>query len=146
MSYICCMDELFVGSWGGCCVWFCGPLAGARMCGGVLRPSAIQHLGLFFLDERICMKLIVQIPCLNEEGTLPDTVRDIPREVPGIDVVEILVIDDGSTDRTSGVAREMGVDHVVRFPRNRGLGRPGGCAAGLVELVPLTSGAFIEQA
>ena len=68
------------------------------------------------------MKLIVQIPCLNEEGTLPDTVRDIPREVPGIDVVEILVIDDGSTDRTSGVAREMGVDHVVRFPRNRGLG------------------------
>ena len=68
------------------------------------------------------MKLIVQIPCLNEEDTLPATVRDIPREIPGIDTVEILVIDDGSTDRTVEVARELGVDHIVRFPRNRGLG------------------------
>ena len=53
------------------------------------------------------MKLIVQIPCLNEEDTLPATVKDIPREVPGIDKVEILIIDDGSTDRTVKVAREM---------------------------------------
>ncbi len=68
------------------------------------------------------MKLIVQIPCLNEEDTLPATVQDIPRQIEGIDQVEILVIDDGSTDRTSAVARELGVDHVVRFPRNRGLG------------------------
>ena len=68
------------------------------------------------------MKLIVQIPCLNEEETLPATVRDIPREVPGIDKVEILIIDDGSTDRTSEVARELGVDHIVKFPKNRGLG------------------------
>ncbi|MCC7261738.1 MAG: glycosyltransferase family 2 protein [Candidatus Latescibacteria bacterium] len=68
------------------------------------------------------MKLIVQIPCLNEEDTLPATVKDIPRQIEGIDQVEILVIDDGSTDRTSAVARELGVDHVVRFPRNRGLG------------------------
>ena len=68
------------------------------------------------------MKLIVQIPCLNEEETLPDTVNDIPREVPGIDKVEILVIDDGSTDRTSEVALELGVDHIVKFPKNRGLG------------------------
>lgn len=68
------------------------------------------------------MKLIVQIPCLNEEDTLPATVRDIPRKIPGIDTVEILVIDDGSTDRTSEIARELGVDHIVRFPRNRGLG------------------------
>ncbi len=68
------------------------------------------------------MKLIVQIPCLNEEETLPATIRDIPRQVPGIDQVEVLVIDDGSTDRTSEVARECGADHVIRFPHNRGLG------------------------
>lgn len=68
------------------------------------------------------MKLIVQIPCLNEEDTLPATVRDIPRDIPGIDAVEILVIDDGSTDGTVAVARAIGVDHIVRFPRNRGLG------------------------
>lgn len=68
------------------------------------------------------MKLIVQIPCLNEEETLPATIEDIPREIPGIDKVEILVIDDGSNDRTSEVARELGVDHVVTFPKNRGLG------------------------
>jgi glycosyltransferase involved in cell wall biosynthesis len=68
------------------------------------------------------VKLIVQIPCLNEEDTLPATVKDIPREVPGIDKVEILIIDDGSTDRTVKVARELGVDHIVKFPKNRGLG------------------------
>lgn len=68
------------------------------------------------------MKLIVQIPCLNEEATLPATLADIPRQIDGIDAVEILIIDDGSTDRTAQVAREMGVDHLVRFPRNRGLG------------------------
>ena len=68
------------------------------------------------------MKLVVQIPCLNEEDTLPATIHDIPREIPGIDKVEIVVIDDGSTDRTAALARELGVDHVVSFPRNRGLG------------------------
>lgn len=68
------------------------------------------------------MKLIVQIPCLNEEATLPATVRDIPRAIPGLDAVEILVIDDGSTDGTVAVARALGVDHIVQFPRNRGLG------------------------
>ena len=64
----------------------------------------------------------MQIPCLNEEETLPATIGDIPRQVPGIDRVEVLVIDDGSTDRTSEVARECGADHVLRFPQNRGLG------------------------
>ena len=68
------------------------------------------------------LKLIVQIPCLNEEHTLPETVSDIPREIEGIDEVEILVINDGSTDRTIEVAREAGVDHIITFPRNRGLG------------------------
>ncbi len=68
------------------------------------------------------MKLIVQIPCLNEEDTLPATLQDIPRQIDGIDKVEILIIDDGCTDRTVEVARELGVDHVLRFPVNRGLG------------------------
>jgi glycosyltransferase involved in cell wall biosynthesis len=68
------------------------------------------------------MKLIVQIPCLNEEETLAATVADIPREIDGIDVVEVLIIDDGSSDGTVEVARAAGVDHIVRHPINRGLG------------------------
>src|SRR4051795_11133349 len=67
------------------------------------------------------MKLIIQIPCLNEEETLPVTLADLPREVPGFDAVEWLIIDDGSTDRTVDVARENGVDHIVRLTNNKGL-------------------------
>ena len=67
------------------------------------------------------MKLIVQIPCYNEEATLPETVAAIPRLIQGIDKVEILIIDDGSTDRTVEVARGLGVDHIVTQTRNRGL-------------------------
>jgi len=67
------------------------------------------------------VKLIIQIPCFNEEETLPMTVADLPRQVPGVDVVEWLVVDDGSTDRTVEVAHELGVDHVVSHGRNRGL-------------------------
>jgi glycosyltransferase involved in cell wall biosynthesis len=67
------------------------------------------------------MKLIIQIPCLDEELTLPTTLADLPREVEGFDVVEWLIIDDGSTDRTVEVARENGVDHIVRLTNNKGL-------------------------
>jgi glycosyltransferase involved in cell wall biosynthesis len=67
------------------------------------------------------MKLIIQIPCLNEEATLPETIADLPRRIDGIDAVELLVVDDGSTDRTVAVARECGVEHIVRLTNNRGL-------------------------
>jgi glycosyltransferase involved in cell wall biosynthesis len=67
------------------------------------------------------MKLIVQIPCLNEEATLPATIADLPRRIDGIDEIELLVIDDGSTDRTVEVAREHGVRHIVRLTNNKGL-------------------------
>jgi glycosyltransferase involved in cell wall biosynthesis len=69
------------------------------------------------------VKLIIQIPCFNEEGTLPVTVAGLPREIPGIDRVEILVIDDGSEDATVETARRCGVDHVVRLPVHQGLAR-----------------------
>jgi glycosyltransferase involved in cell wall biosynthesis len=69
------------------------------------------------------MKLVVQIPCFNERETLADTVAEIPRQVPGIDEIEILVIDDGSSDGTAELARSLGVHHVVRHTRNLGLAR-----------------------
>lgn len=67
------------------------------------------------------MKLIIQIPCLNESETLAIALADLPREVEGFDTVEWLIIDDGSTDNTAEVARHNGVHHVVRHPVNRGL-------------------------
>ncbi len=69
------------------------------------------------------MKLIVQIPCFNEELTLPQTVADIPKHIDGIDVIEILIVDDGSSDRTAEVAEEIGVHHIVRNKKNMGLAR-----------------------
>lgn len=68
-------------------------------------------------------KLVIQIPCYNEEEVLGATLDALPRHLPGIDTVEVLVVDDGSTDRTAEVAREHGADHLVRFTVNRGLAR-----------------------
>jgi glycosyltransferase involved in cell wall biosynthesis len=67
------------------------------------------------------MKLIIQIPCFNEEDQLPVTLADLPRRVPGFDRVEWLIIDDGSTDRTLDIARANGVDHIVKLTNNKGL-------------------------
>jgi glycosyltransferase involved in cell wall biosynthesis len=69
------------------------------------------------------VKLIIQIPCYNEEAFLAETLAALPRTLPGIDVIETLVIDDGSTDRTADVAREAGATYLLRFPVNLGLAR-----------------------
>jgi glycosyltransferase involved in cell wall biosynthesis len=81
------------------------------------------------------MKLIIQIPCFNEEASLPGTWHDLPRAIPGIDEIEGLVIDDGSLDRTVDVARELGVHHIVELKPHVGLAR--GFQAGLDEALRL---------
>lgn len=80
-------------------------------------------LGSSASRENLVVKLVIQIPCLNEEASLPATLADLPRSLPGLATIEYLVIDDGSTDRTSEVARELGVHRVIRFPARRGLAR-----------------------
>lgn len=67
------------------------------------------------------MKLIIQIPCYNEEKTLPQTFRDLPKSLPCVDAIEYLIIDDGSTDNTVGVAKQLGINYIVRLKRNKGL-------------------------
>lgn len=74
-------------------------------------------------------KVIIQIPCYNEEATLGLTLSELPRHLPGVDQVEWLIINDGSSDRTVEVARSNGVDHIVNFEHNRGLAK--GFMAGL---------------
>jgi glycosyltransferase involved in cell wall biosynthesis len=88
------------------------------------------------------MKLIIQIPCYNEEGTLPVVLRELPRQVVGFDVVEWLVIDDGCTDNTVEVARKHGVDHFVHFKKNRGLAK--GFIAGIDKCLKLGADVIVN--
>lgn len=81
------------------------------------------------------MKLIIQVTCYNEAETLPRTIRDLPHRLPGIEPIEVLVVDDGSTDGTADVAKRLDVRHVLRLPRHIGLGRA--FAAGLEEALRL---------
>jgi len=69
------------------------------------------------------MKLIIQIPCFNEEATLQQTFADLPREIEGVDTIEYLIINDGSSDKTVEVAKKIGVNHVVNFTANKGLAK-----------------------
>lgn len=88
------------------------------------------------------IKLIIQIPCFNEENSLPVTLKELPRKLPGISKIEWLIIDDGSTDRTVEVAREHGVDHVVRLIRHQGLAK--GFMAGVKACVELGADIIIN--
>ena len=74
-------------------------------------------------DSNPPIKLIIQIPCFNEESTLPATIGDFPDKIDGIDIIETLIIDDGSTDRTIEVAKELGVNHIIHNTNNLGLAR-----------------------
>ncbi len=73
------------------------------------------------MKDKKSIKLIIQIPCLNEERTLPITLKNIPRNIEGVSEVEVLIVDDGSTDDTKTVASRFGVDHIVSVPVTRGL-------------------------
>ena len=93
--------------------------------------------------KRITMKkLIIQLPCLNEEGSLPISLKELPREIAGIDIVEWLIIDDGSTDRTVEVALANGVDHVVRMIHHQGLAK--GFMAGIHTCVELGADVIVN--
>ena len=69
------------------------------------------------------MKLIIQVPCYNEESTLPEVINDLPKQIDGIETIEYLIIDDGSSDRTVEVARELGVHHIIELGSNHGLAK-----------------------
>ena len=88
------------------------------------------------------MKLIIQIPCFNEAGTLAIALRELPRTVDGFDIVEWLIIDDGCTDNTVEVAKANGVNHVVSFTKNQGLAR--GFMAGLEASLKLGADVIIN--
>src|ERR1700733_1353541 len=92
--------------------------AAATVTATLVAFEALRFAGQFVSNSRPGfrpMKLIIQIPCFNEEQQLPTTLAHLPREIPGIDVIEGLIIDDGSTDRTVEVATQHGVEHVVRL-------------------------------
>ena len=88
------------------------------------------------------MKLIIQIPCFNEALTLPETLKSLPKHIPGVDQIEILVIDDGSLDNTSDIAKQSGADHVVRLKKNQGLA--GAFKAGLDACIRLDADIIVN--
>ena len=88
------------------------------------------------------MKLVIQIPCFNEEATVSSAIECLPRELEGFDSVEYLIIDDGSTDRTVDVAKEKGVHHVIRLSRNCGLAKA--FSAGLEECLRLGADVIVN--
>lgn len=90
---------------------------GCQPCACVVRSIRSLHAR----DPVSAVKLIIQIPCLNEREQIAATVADLPRTIEGIDTIEVLIIDDGSSDDTAQAARDAGVHHIVRFPENRGL-------------------------
>jgi len=88
------------------------------------------------------MKLIIQIPCFNEALTLPETIKSLPHHLDGVDQIEILVVDDGSDDNTSEIARQNGVDHLIRLKKNQGLA--GAFKAGLDACIRLNADIIVN--
>lgn len=105
-------------------------------------PHVSSEPGSPRYPARRLIKLVIQIPCLNEEATLPATLADLPRRVPGVDLIEWLVIDDGSRDRTEQVAHAHGVHRVVRLPARQGLARA--FARGLEEALDMGADAIVN--
>lgn len=95
----------------------------------------LHHAILIFSERLEYMKLIIQIPCYNEEATLPQTVADLPKQIEGIELIEYLIINDGSTDNTVQAAKDSGVHHIVSFKNNKGLAR--GFMAGIDACISL---------
>ncbi len=86
------------------------------------RRSRAAQAKIVVMHPQPCpLRLIIQIPCFNEEASLPETLAALPRAIAGVDIIEVQIINDGSTDRTVEVARELGVDHIVDLPVNKGL-------------------------
>jgi glycosyltransferase involved in cell wall biosynthesis len=94
------------------------------------------------LLKRKYMKLIIQIPCLNESETLAIALKELPRKVPGFDKVEWLIINDGSTDNTVDVAKKCGVDHIISFKKNQGLAKA--FMAGLKKCIELGADVIVN--
>jgi glycosyltransferase involved in cell wall biosynthesis len=84
-------------------------------------PLPDRARGTSWYNVTVGVRLFIQIPCLNEREWLAQTFADLPRAIPGIDAIEVLVVDDGSSDGTAELAKDLGVHHIVRFARNRGL-------------------------
>ncbi len=85
------------------------------------RPQPVPPELVAVATRTAPVRLVIQIPCYNEEATLPETLAALPRALEGVDVIEVQIINDGSTDRTVEVARALGVDHIVDLPVNKGL-------------------------
>ena len=86
------------------------------------RPAHSQEAAAITAPPRVQpVRLVIQIPCYNEEESLPETLAALPRAIPGVDILEVQIINDGSKDRTVEVARAHGVDHIVDLPVNKGL-------------------------
>jgi len=84
--------------------------------------NVVSYKNMELVNPKKKVKLVINIPCYNEEGTLPLVLRDLPKKIKGVDIIEVQIVDDGSTDKTIEVARKLGVKKIIRHRKNKGLG------------------------